>query len=153
MKCWLIKEFRKELALNSKLSLTPPQENKNELPPQFWEYKKRPWYFTLTLKNFAGTQCCRNARRCSNIRLSQAARKREYPIKLQQKYEDDCVDCKSRKIRHENALSKQSMWAKLHAAKVLEETANVLCQQGQLGDLEKSLNLLDRMKPKTNDSD
>ena len=47
----LIKEFRKELALNSKLSLTP-QEIENDLPPQFWEYKNSPWYLTLTTKKF-----------------------------------------------------------------------------------------------------
>jgi hypothetical protein len=62
----------------------------------------------------------------SNIPLSQAARKREDPKHCQQRYEDDCVDRKSRKITHENTLSKQSMLAKLHAAKALEETANVL---------------------------
>ena len=38
----LIKKFRKGLALNSKLSRTP-QEIENELPPQFWEYKKSQW--------------------------------------------------------------------------------------------------------------
>jgi hypothetical protein len=41
----LIKEFRKELALNGKLSLTP-QEIENKLLTQFWEYKKSPWYLT-----------------------------------------------------------------------------------------------------------
>ena len=45
------------------------------------------------------------------------------------------------------------MWAMLHAAKALEETANVLHQQGQLDDLEKTLNLLDGMKPTITDSE
>ena len=46
------------------------------------------------------------------------------------------------------------MWAKLHAAKALEETANVLRQQGQLDDLvEKTLKLLDRMKSTITDSE
>ena len=66
----------------------------------------------------------------SKTPLSRAARKCEDQKHRQQKYEDDCVDRKSRKIKHENTLSKQSMWAKLHAAKALEETANVLRQQG-----------------------
>jgi len=58
-------------------------------------------------------------------------------------------------------LGKSSMkihWEKKHVgkatySKALEETANVLCWQGQLDDLEKTLNLLDRMKPTINDSD
>ena len=45
------------------------------------------------------------------------------------------------------------MWAKLYAAKALEETANVLCWQDQLDDLEKTLSLLDRMKPTMTDSE
>ena len=59
----------------------------------------------------------------SKTPLSRAARKCEDQKHRQQKYEDDCVDRKSRKIKHENTLIKQSMWAKLHAAKALEETA------------------------------
>jgi len=46
------------------------------------------------------------------------------------------------------------MWAKLHAAKALELTANVLRQQGQLDDqVEKTLKLLDRMKSTITDSE
>ena len=45
------------------------------------------------------------------------------------------------------------MWAKLHAAKALEETTNVLHRKGQLDDLEKTLNLLDKMKPTITDSE
>ena len=88
-----------------------------------------------------------------SIPLSRAARKHEDQKHRQQKYEDDCVDRKSRKIKHENTLITQSMWAKLHTAKALEETANVLHRQGQLDDLEKTLNLLDRMKPTITDSE
>jgi hypothetical protein len=83
----------------------------------------------------------------SNIPQSRAAQKREDQKHLQQKYEDDCVDLKSRKIDDENTLRKQSIWAKLHAA------ANLLREQGQLDDFEKTLNLLDRMKPTIPDSE
>ena len=148
----LLQEFRKELALNSKLSLTP-QEIENKLPPQFWEYKKSPWYLTLTVKKFRkDPQLTNNVVEvlgdASNIPLSsRAARKGEDQKHRQQKYEYDCVDRKSR------TLSKQSIWAKLHAAKALEETANVLRRQGQLDELEKTLNLLDRMKSTIIDSE
>ena len=122
----LIKEFRKELTLNSKLSVIP-QKIENKLPPQFWEYKS-PWYLTLTIKKFRrDPQLTPNVVEvlgdASNIPLSRApARKCEDQKLRQQKYEDDeddCVDRKSRKIKHEKTLSKQSMLAKLHAAKAL----------------------------------
>ena len=99
----LIKAFRKELTLNSKLSLIP-QKIENELPPQFWEYKS-PWYLTLTIKKFRrDPQLTPNVvevlGNASKIPLSRAARKCEDQKHCQQKYEDDCVDRKSRKIKH-----------------------------------------------------
>ena len=65
----LIQEFRKELALNSKLNLTP-QEIENDLPPQFWEYKKSLWYFRLTLKKFLIPNFVEVLGKSSNIPLS-----------------------------------------------------------------------------------
>ena len=121
--------------MNSKLSLTP-QEIENELPPQFWEYKKSPVSYIDSLKFSQDPQLT------PNVVEVLGDRNHEDQKHCQQKYEDYCVDRKSRKIKHENTLSKQSMWAKLHAAKALEETANVLCRQGQLDDLEKTLELV-----------
>ena len=77
----LIKEFRKKLALNSKLSLTP-QEIEDELQHQFWKYKKSPCYLTLTVIIFRrDPQLTPNVIEvlgdASNNPLSQAARKRE----------------------------------------------------------------------------
>ena len=63
----------------------------------------------------------------SNIPLSQAARKREDPKHCQQRYEDDCVDRKSRKIKHENTLSKQSLWESYMQQKLWKRLLVMCC--------------------------
>ena len=53
----------------------------------------------------------------------------------------------TKKCTGKHGADKKVVWAKVHTAKALEETANLGSRMGQLdGELEKYFNFLDRMR-------
>ena len=77
-----VSAYRRELVAMKGMS---EEDANKELPPQFWEYKKIPWCFSLTVKIFRRhPQLAEDVSKVladkSNITISRAALKREKQV-------------------------------------------------------------------------
>lgn len=146
-----VQQFRNEIMKVKKGcgTLMTQEEADQELPPPYWEYKKSPWWFGLAVKIFRRdpqlapivTDVMEDA---ANVPQSRAMLKRQKEAMTAVKMENH--DNASQKRTRNNKVDKKIVWAKVHTAKALEETANLGRRMGQLDELEKHFNLLDRMR-------
>jgi len=147
-----VQQYRSEIMKVNKGcgTMMTQEEADQELPPQFWEYKKSPWWFGLAVKNFRRdpqlapivTDVMGDA---SNAPQSRAMLKRKKEAMTAVKIENHGIPMRFRKKNNKD-VDKKIVWAKVHTAKALEETANLGRRIGQLDELEKHFNLLDRMR-------
>jgi hypothetical protein len=159
-----VSAYRRELVATKGMS---EEDANKELPPQFWEYKKIPWCFSLTVKIF-----CRHPQLAedvskvladkSNITISRAALKREKQIKQVRSSSSSFstsasvttpgTSTSSKKIKADpgEMTSKNDnklVWAKVHTARAVAVQSNVAKRAGKVNELGKMLDLLDRMRP------
>ena len=149
-----------------------------ELPPQFWEYKKIPWCFSLTVKIFRKhPQLAPDVSKVladkSNATISRAVLKREKQLKRMVHHSSSassksafdtpvatssvhssCTKTSngnmSKKIKTEpgsGSDNRSLVWAKVHTARAVALQSNVAKRVGKVKELEKMLDLLDRMRP------
>ena len=147
-----VQQYRSEIMKVNKGcgTMMTQEEADQELPPQFWEYKKSPWWFGLAVKIFRRdpqlapivTDVMGDA---SNAPQSRAMVKRKKEAMTAVKIENHGIPMRFRKQNNKD-VDKKIVWAKVHTAKALEETANLGRRMGQLDELEKHFNLLDRMR-------
>jgi hypothetical protein len=143
------------------------EDANKELPPQFWEYKKIPWCFSLTVKIFCQhPQLAEDVSKVladkSNITISRAALKREKQIKQVRSSSSSFstsasvttpgTSTSSKKIKADpgEMTSKNDnklVWAKVHTARAVAVQSNVAKRAGKVNELGKMLDLLDRMRP------
>jgi len=157
---FVVSAYRRELIATK--GMTESDANK-ELPPQFWEYKKIPWCFSLTVKIFRRhPQLTPDVSKVladkSNATVSRAALKRKKQCK--QVGSSSCstlasatptTATSSKKIKADpeevSHNNNPLVWAKVHTARAVAVQSNVVKRAGKMNELEKMLNLLDRMRP------
>jgi hypothetical protein len=152
-------QFRREL--QRKHSSMTVAEIDQALPPLFWEYKKSPWYFGLTVKIFR-----RHPQLAPDVHavLSDIANAPQSRAEMLRQKQQSRIEAAKKKVkvdpgaavlpttnntlihqqeRHQN----QVVWAKVRIAKAMEQNSNVTSRLGRVEELEKTLNLLERIRP------
>jgi hypothetical protein len=135
------------------------EEVDRELPPSFWEYKKSPWFFGLTVKIFR-----RHPQLAPDVHavLSDVANAPQSRAEMLREKQQRRIDSKKIKVepvgtkatanqhrqqqRHQQDTRKV-VWAKVHTAKAMEQNSNVACRLGRVEELEKTLSLLEKIRP------
>ena len=152
-------QFRRQLHKKNK-SMTVAEIDQ-ALPPSFWEYKKSPWYFGLTVKIFR-----RHSQLAPDVHavLSDIANAPESRALMLRQKQQSRIDAAKQKVKVEPSAAvlpttnlvanpqqeryqHQVAWAKVHTAKAMEQNSNVTSRLGRVEELEKTLNLLERIWP------
>ena len=149
----ITKEYRKTL-LTRKVNPMTKEEAEQDTPPMFWEYKNKPWYYSLATKIFRRhLQLAPNVKDVAgdpaNAPVSKAAQKR-----LAQFKSSSTVSKRSgTKSDLSSVIDVDAECAKRQKVKRKEaETAtaamntNLSIRMGQMQELNLSLNFLDRMR-------
>ena len=183
----MLKLYRKELV--HRLTHTQDEADQ-ELLPEYYEFRKSPWFFLLTVKIFRTdpnlapvvADVLDNANNATESRAGLLKRKAQIakhkhllekeesaikPPPVSIKVENttassnpsscgsvnsgvtnanDCDDDKARR-----KARKRDIWAKVRVAKAMEQTSNVGIRMAKIEELEKTLNLLDRIRPTIGD--
>lgn len=150
----ITKEYRKELTTRTKEPMTKDEADQ-ELTPTYWEYKTKPWYFTLATKIYrrhmqVAPIVTDVAGDPASTPLSRAAQKRKAQYKLH--------PCANKK----NGSSKSDLSSIIDVDTELEKrqknkrkdtsvatalmTTNLTIRMAQMQELNLSLNFLDRMR-------
>ena len=160
----IVAQYRKDLlvAAGTKPGMTV-EEAEQKLPPMFWEYRKSPWMLFLCVKIFR-----RNPHLAPNVvevlgdisnrTQSRASLKRKAQAEKYQKMRQQNICVKKEVVvvdlttaaataAANNRNTKQVIWAKVHMAKAMQESANVARRLGEIEATDKSLGILDRMRP------
>ena len=148
----LTKMYRKELTTRSKDRMTK-EEADNELPPMFWEYKKKPWYFALAVKVFR-----RDMHLAPNINdvaddpankpvgrneLKRTGHYKSHGKKRCSSYSDLSVEVIDIHADEEKEQKKKRKDASVATAVM---NTNLTIRMGQMQELKESMNFLDRMR-------
>jgi hypothetical protein len=145
------KMYRKDLTCRTKDRMTIEQADQ-EIPPTYWEYKKKPWYFGLAVKVFRrDPHLAPNvndvADDAANLPVSRAALKRKSQYKSHGKtMESDSipkvvvvdVDAESEKAQ---TIIRKKASVTMHIM-----NSNLTIRMGQMQELKESMNFLDRMR-------
>lgn len=156
-------QFRRDLLRKNCMTV---EEVDRELPPSFWEYKKSPWFFGLTVKIFR-----RHPQLAPDVHavLSDVANAPQSRAEMLREKQQRRIDSKKVKVepatpivtgshtikqqRHNQDTTRKVVWAKVHTAKAMEQNSNVASRLGRVEELEKTLNLLDRIRPVIGEAD
>ena len=157
-----VKAFRKDLLRSKKGTMTEAEADA-ELPPYLWEFKKAPWFLSLAVKVF-----CRDPQLApdvadvmmdkENLPISRAALLRIKQEKAavsviagrrnRNGYAGGSVSTTASADDHESIKIKRKVaWAKVHTARAMTVQSNLAKRLGQLSELEKAINLLERIRP------
>jgi hypothetical protein len=183
----MLKLYRKELV--QRLTHTQDEADQ-ELLPEYFEFRKSPWFYLLTVKIFRTDpnlapvvadilDDANNATesRASLKRKAQIAKHKElfaketamnpppFSIKLEKAVDPSSsssvnssvttANCRSYYVGDNKArrkAQKGDIWAKVRVAKAMEQTSNVGIRMAKIEELEKTLNLLDRIRPTIGES-
>ncbi len=165
-------------------------EADQELLPEYFEFRKSPWFYLLTVKIFRTDpnlapvvadilDDANNATesRASLKRKAQIAKHKElfaketamnpppFSIKLEKAVDPSSSSSVNSSVTTANCRSyyggdnkarrkaqKGDIWAKVRVAKAMEQTSNVGMRMAKIEELEKTLNLLDRIRPTIGES-
>jgi hypothetical protein len=157
-----VKALRRDL-MRSKKAMTE-EEADAELPPHLWEYKKNPWFLSLAVKIFRRDP--QLAPDVADVMLD----KENVPISratlLRVKQEKAAtIGRRNRNALHGGAsehettttgmtrhdleaikLKRKVAWAKVHTARAMAVQSNVAQRLGRISELEKAVDLLNRMR-------
>jgi len=160
----VVAQFRKEYVNGTNFRLAMSQAEADQMiPPPFWEYKKPPWTFFLCVKIFRRhPQLAPNVvevlNDIANRPESRAAMKRKAQVaayeKRNKQMKQIIVKQEEGNVQHSTVADqlviarnqKKALWAKVHMAKAMAESANVTRKLGEIDAHEKNLTLLERFR-------
>ena len=161
-----VKAYRRDLMRSKKV--TTEEEAENELPPYLWEYKKNPWFLSLAVKIFRrDPQLAPDVSDVmldkENVPVSRAALLR---IKQEKAVAGVVLGRRNRNGYWNGTASdrgedfgnnivndvetiknkRKATWAKVHTARAMAVQSNVAQRLGRISELEKAIDILDRMR-------
>ena len=149
----LTKMYRQELTTRTKDRMTK-EEAENKMPPTYWEYKKKPWYFALAVKVFRrDMHLAPNINDVADDPANKAAGRKElkrtghYKSHGRKRGSTSTSDL-SVEVIDINAEEEKQQKKKRKDASVASAVmnSNLSIQMGQMQELKESMNFLDRVR-------